>query len=413
MISIDIKSIAVLGAGNRGKDVYGKLIKKNKNLKVVAVAEPNKDRRISFASEHKIPPNYQFNSWEDLLFEDKLADGLIIATGDKLHFKPLITGLQKGYKVLCEKPITDDLSELKILQTDYKKYSEQVMVSHVLRYTPFFNKIKEILNKNIVGKVRFINLIENIGFFHYGHSYVRGNWRNHKIGAPIILAKSCHDLDILYWLMDEPYKNVYSNSSEKYFDKIHTPFNAGDRCLNCPIEEGCPYSAKKLYFSVEQGWPVSVITDDLSKEGISKALKETTYGKCVYKSDNDQLDVQSLLLKFKNNINAHFTLTAFSKNMTRKINIFGTYGEIFGNLDKGIIEVKPFLSEDYQIDIEPTGGHAGGDEKLVEAFEMFLFDELNKNESNLISAMESHFTALAAEKARKEKKLVHLDNFRR
>ena len=412
MISIVAKDVAIIGAGNRGKDVYGKLIKKNKNLKLIAVAEPNEDRRISFASEHKIPPNYQFESWEDLLFEDKLADGLIISTGDKLHFKPLIKALQKGYKVLCEKPITDQLNELKTLQEDYSKYSEQVMISHVLRYTPFFNKIKEVLNKNIIGRVSFINLIENIGFFHYGHSYVRGNWRNHQIGAPIILAKSCHDLDILYWLMDVQYKNVYSNSSERYFDKKYAPINAGDRCLNCPVEEGCPYSAKKLYFSVEQGWPVNVITSDLSQKGITKALKETLYGKCVYKSDNDQLDVQSLLLKFKNNITAHFTLTAFSKEMTRKINIYGTQGEIFGNLDKGIIKVKPFLSENFQMNIKPTGGHAGGDENLLEAFENFLFDKLDKNESNLLSALESHFTALAAEKARKEKKPVNLDNFR-
>jgi len=412
VITISKKSVAVLGAGNRGKDVYGKLIKQNKNLQISAVAEPLEDRRKKFAKEHKIPPNYQFESWEDLLFEKRLADGLIISTGDKIHFEPLKKALSKGYKVLCEKPITDDFNELKTLQEDYSEDSEQVMVSHVLRYTPFFKKIKELLNKNIIGRIRFINLIENIGFFHYGHSYVRGNWRNQEVGAPIILAKSCHDLDILYWLMEVGYKYIYSDSSERYFDKKYDPSQAGKRCLTCPVEDNCPYSAKKLYFAVPFGWPVNVITDNFSEEGITKALKETNYGKCVYKSDNDQLDVQTLLLKFKNEITAHFTLTAFSNDMTRKINIFGTHGEIFGDLEKGIIEVKPFLDKHYKINIEYKGGHAGGDKKLIESFAKFLSNKLDKNDSNLMSALESHFAALAAEKSRKIKSAVKLDEFR-
>lgn len=407
-----VKKIAVLGAGNRGKDVYGNLIKKKENLKITAVAEPQKARREEFAQVHDIPPKKQFNSWEDLLFEDRLAEAIIIATGDKMHFKPLIKSLEKGYKVLCEKPISDVFEELTILASEYIDYNNKVMVSHVLRYTTFFNKIKDLMSENTIGKVRFINLIENIGFFHYAHSYVRGNWRNQKVGAPIILAKSCHDLDILYWLLGSKIKRVYSESSIRYFDKKYGPANAGERCINCKIEKNCPYSAKKIYLRKEEGWPVSVITDDLSYKGRIEALRRSNYGKCVYKSDNDQLDVQSLLLKFENGISAHFTLTAFSKEMTRKINIFGTDGEIIGNLDKGIIEVRPFLADNKTINIEFKGGHAGGDEKLIAAFEQFLNKGHTKNESNLSSALESHFVALAAEKSRKDNYAVNLSTFR-
>lgn len=408
-----VKKIAVLGAGNRGKDVYGNLIKKNENLKITAVAEPHKSRREKLAQDHSIPPNKQFKNWEDLLFEDKLADGIIIATGDKMHFNPLIRSLEKGYKVLCEKPITDDYEELTILKNKYTDYDDKVMVSHVLRYTPFFKKIKELINEKIIGDIRFINLIENIGFFHYAHSYVRGNWRNQTIGAPIILAKSCHDLDILYWLLESKIERVYSESSKRYFNKNHAPSNAGNRCLECEIEGSCPYSAKKIYLRGDKGWPVSVITEDFSYKGRVKALRKNIYGKCVYKSDNNQLDVQSLLLKFTNGISAHFTLTAFSKEMTRKINIFGTHGEIIGNLDKGIIEVRPFLSDNKTIEIEYKGGHAGGDEKLIEAFEQFLYKNQNRNQSNLTTALESHFVALAAEKSKVYKSAVNLDKFRR
>jgi predicted dehydrogenase len=407
-----VKKVAVIGAGNRGKDVYGNLIKKNDNLKISAVAEPQKSRREELAQAHNIPPKRRFKNWEDLLYEDRLADAVIISTGDKIHFNPLTSALKKGYKVLCEKPITDNFEELNILNNNYNDYADKVMVSHVLRYTPFFNKIKQLLSGHLIGDVRFINLIENIGFFHYAHSYVRGNWRNKKIGAPIILAKSCHDLDILYWLLESKVKRVYSDSSDRYFNKINDPLNAGQRCLKCGIESSCPYSAKKIYLREEKGWPVSVITNDLSYEGRIEALRKSNYGKCVYKSDNDQLDVQSLLLKYENGISAHFSLTAFSEEMTRKINIFGSHGEIIGNLDKGIIEVRPFLSDNKTIEIDYKGGHAGGDEKLIEAFEQFLYKDQRKNESDLISALESHFVALAAEKSRINKNAVNLDKFR-
>ncbi len=407
-----VKKIAVIGAGNRGKDVYGNLIKENDNLKISAVAEPQKARREELAQTHNIPPKKQFKNWEDLLYEERLADAVIISTGDKLHFNPLKIALEKGYKVLCEKPITDNFEELNILNNKYNNYTDKVMVSHVLRYTPFFNRIKELLSSKLIGDVRFINLIENIGFFHYAHSYVRGNWRNKNIGAPIILAKSCHDLDILYWLLESKVKRVYSDSSDRYFNKSNDPLNAGQRCLKCEIESSCPYSAKKIYLREENGWPVSVITDDLSYEGRIEALRKSNYGKCVYKSDNDQLDVQSLLLKYENGISAHLSLTAFSDEMTRKINIFGTHGEIIGDLDKGIIEVRPFLSDNKTIEIGYKGGHAGGDEKLIEAFEQFLYTDQRKNESDLMSALESHFVALAAEKSRLNNNAVNLDEFR-
>lgn len=408
-----VKKVAIIGAGNRGKDVYGNLIKNSENLEITAVAEPQNSRREEIVQDHNIPPTRQFKNWEDLLFEDRLADAVIIATGDKMHFNPLIRALEKGYKVLCEKPITDDFEELTILNNKYNDYNDKVMVSHVLRYTPFFKEIKELISKKVIGKIRFINLLENIGFFHYAHSYVRGNWRNQDVGAPIILAKSCHDIDILYWLLDSRVKRVYSESSERYFNKKHDPSQAGKRCLDCKIEKNCPYSAKKIYLREEEGWPVSVITDDLSYEGRIEALRNSNYGKCVYKSDNDQLDVQSLLLKYKNGISAHFTLTAFSEEMTRKINIFGTHGEIIGNLDKGIIEVRPFLSDNQIIEIDYKGGHAGGDEKLIEAFEQFLYKDQKGNKSNLTSALESHFVALAAEESRLNKNAVNLDKFRR
>lgn len=411
--NIKTKKVAIIGAGNRGKDVYAKLIKENKNLEVNAIAEPQKLRRDKFAQENNIPPNLQFKSWEDLLIEGRLADGIIVATGDKLHFKPLTKFLEKGYKILCEKPITDQYHELKQLEKKYYKYSNKVMVAHVLRYTPFFNKIKEIIKSKIIGKVRFINLIENIGYFHYAHSYVRGNWRNKKVAAPIILAKSCHDLDILYWLLDSRYKRIYSEISEKYFNHEHQPSQVAQRCIDCVIEDNCPYSAKKVYLNKGYQWPISTITEELSQAGIKKALAKSNYGRCVYRVDNDQPDVYSALLKFNNEVTAHFTLTAFSKEMTRKINIFATHGEISGDLKAGQIVLKPFLGKNKKIEIDIDGAHAGGDRKLINSFAALLLQDDFNNQSNLLSSLESHYAALALEKARYDKSPIELNLFRR
>ena len=314
---------------------------------------------------------------------------------------------------MCEKPITDQHHELKQLEKKYDKYNNKVIVAHVLRYTPFFNKIKEIIKSKIIGRVKFINLIENIGYFHYAHSYVRGNWRNKKVAAPIILAKSCHDLDILYWLLDSRYKRIYSEISERYFKHEYQPSQTAQRCIDCVIEDNCPYSAKKIYLNKGYQWPISTITEELSQAGIKKALANSSYGKCVYRADNEQPDVYSALLKFNNEITAHFTLTAFSKEMTRKINIFASHGEISGDLEAGQIVLKPFLGKNKKIKINNNGSHAGGDRKLINSFAALLSHDDFNNKSNLLSSLESHYVALALEKARHDKNPIELNLFRR
>lgn len=408
-------TVAVLGAGNRGREAYGKYILEHPgDIKAVAVAEPNDDKRTLFSNKHKIDQNMQFKSWEDLLKKDKLADGIIIATLDNMHLEPVLTAMEKGYKILLEKPIAPNLKDLIEIYKKYKETESEILVAHVLRYTNFFSKLKELLKEKVVGKVRYIDLNENIGYYHFAHSYVRGNWRNTDSAAPIILAKSCHDLDILHWLLGTKTTKLTSSASLEIFKEESQPENAADRCIYCDLEADCPYSAKKIYLGENTDWPTSVITTDLSYEGRFEALKEGPYGRCVWKSDNNVPEIQRVNMTQSDNTEVNFTLSAFSKDITRDIKIYGSLGEITGDFDKGILKISVFGKTDSKIEIKSNSGHhGGGDEGLMDQFVSLLKGKkINNWVTSLEESIESHLMAFAAEEARKKDTVIDLDKWR-
>ncbi len=399
-------TVVVLGAGNRGYEAYGKIIKNRPDIKAVAVAEPDEAKRDRFAKDHNIPVEMQFNSWEDLLSKEKLADGSIITTLDRMHVEPAVTAMKKGYHIILEKPIDSTLDGVMKVVRAAEETKRIVVVGHVLRYTKFFRKLKEIVDSGVIGRLIGIEHKENVGFFHFAHSFVRGNWRKAESTAPSILAKSCHDLDLLYWLVGARCKNISSFGELTYFKKENKPKGAADRCLDCPseIESKCPYSAKKIYLTDYIGWPVSVISVDLSYEGRIRALKEGPYGRCVFSCDNDVVDHQIVNMSFENGVKASFTMTAFSNEITRRIRIFGSLGEIRGEFGKGEIEVIKFadLSKTvYELNVNsPEIGHGGGDWGLVAYFVELLKGTTKANPTDIRESVHSHFMAFAAEKSR-------------
>ncbi len=407
--------LVVIGAGSRGYEAYGRLIKQRNDAKIVAVAEPDREKRERFAKEHDIPKDMQFESWERLFSQERFADGAIIATPDRYHVGPALAAMERGYHLLLEKPIAPTREGVQKVVDMAKKTKRVVVVGHVLRYTKFFNKLKELMDNKVIGDIIGIEHKENIGFFHFAHSFVRGNWRNSRESSPSILAKSCHDLDILYWLVGSPCKMITSFGSLTHFRPENRPKGAADRCLDCPVEveNRCPYSAKKLYLTDYTGWPVSVISLDLSYEGRLKALREGPYGRCVYACDNDVVDHQIVNMMFENGVKVTFTMTAFSDTITRRIRIFGTLGEIRGEFDKGEIEVIRF-GEDKRVhyDLKVYSaeiGHGGGDKGIVNHFISLLKGEKEENPTNIEESAHSHFMAFAAEESRlRDGKVVRL-----
>lgn len=405
---------ALIGAGGRGKEIYARYALDYPNeIKFVAVAEPNEHKRNEFAKLHKLSEDMIFTTWEELLDKPKFCDAVFICTQDRMHFEPTLKAMEKGYDLLLEKPMSNSLQECIRVIEESKKRNVSITVAHVLRYTPFFKKLKTIIDSRIIGDVVNINLNENVGYFHYAHSYVRGNWNNSETSSPMILAKSCHDMDILVWLVGKKPLKISSFGSLKYFNEKHAPEGSEERCLDCAVEYECPYSALKTYLVDSTEWPVSVISTDLSIEGKLKALKEGPYGKCVFRSDNNVVDHQVVNVQFEDDITAGFTMSGFTSEMTRKIIIMGTLGEITGDLDKNEITVKLFGGgEEQLIKVENlSGGHSGGDTGLMKHYTRQLKDKAIEGLTSAEVSLLSHIMAFAAERSRLIGETIDLNEF--
>ncbi|PKN89625.1 MAG: oxidoreductase, partial [Chloroflexi bacterium HGW-Chloroflexi-7] len=259
-------TIALIGAGMRGTHAYGAYVLDHADkAQFFAVADPDQQTRQRFQKLHNIPEERCFQDWEDLLKQPRLADAVIISTPDSTHYKPTMAAIEKGYHILLEKPMSTDPIEC-ITMGEYAKQREQVFaVCHVLRYAGFFKSLKALLLSGQIGKLVSIQHNENVGYRHYAHSYVRGNWRNSDLSSPMILAKSCHDMDILLWLVDTDCESVSSFGELSYFKEENAPKNAPMRCTDgCPVEAECPYSAQKHYLTDNLDWFTNTISIDTS-----------------------------------------------------------------------------------------------------------------------------------------------------
>lgn len=414
--------IGLIGAGNRGKDIYANFILNSADeAQIIAVAEPNKIKREQVISAHNIKPEFSFSTWEDFLKKDKFCDAIFLATGDDLHFEPITIAMEKGYDILLEKPMSNKAEECVKIADMAEFYGVKVMVCHVLRYTPFFSKLKELIDSDIIGDIIDIQHNENIGNFHFAHSFVRGNWRNSDESSPLILQKSCHDLDILSWLLNgSPCKKIASFGSLKHFKKENAPEGSSTRCLQCGLIDSCIYSPKKIYYNNIGSWPTLIATEIQTKEALTNSLEHNQYGRCVYHCDNNVVDNMVSIIEFENGVNVTFNLCAFTDEVCRTIKIMGTKGEIRGNDLKNNIEVYEFGKGQGRFDngaittITPEvliGGHGGGDTGLMNDFIDLCLGRKNDSKTNPRTSLESHIMAFAAEKSRIEGKVININDF--
>lgn len=385
-------SVAVIGAGVRGTNAYAPYLLENPTLgQVVAVAEPNEEKRNNFKNRYNIKEENTFYSYKDLLSKDKLADALIIATNDEQHYEPAQMALKKGYHILLEKPMSNKLEEVIKLGELAKKYPNQVfMICHVLRYTPFFSELKKIVDSKELGQLVSIQHNENIGYYHYAHSYTRGNWRDSNKTSPLVLAKSCHDMDILLWLTGKRCKYISSFGS-----------------LSHMIEENFQDNLLKAYLYAVDSNPTN--------ENLKKAITAGPYGKCVYKCDNNVADHMVSILEFENNITVTFNLSAFTNDCSRTTKLMFTHGEVGGNSLKNVIEVHNFGERNHMI-IHPKivkSGHGGGDFKLMDDFIKSVNNREAHIKTSVIDSVESHVMAFAAEYSRLNHEVVDINKFLR
>lgn len=395
-------TVILIGAGNRG-NIYADFAKKNPDeMKIVAVADPNLFRLQKIARIHKVPPTHCFPTWEDVFKREKFADAVIIATPDLLHHAPCVLALEKDYDVLLEKPIAPTEEQCRQILAVAREKNRIVGVCHVLRYTPYFRELKQIIDAKMIGDVISVQHLEPIEYIHMSHSYVRGNWRNSETTTPIILAKSSHDADIIRWLVNGQTDRVHCFGNLKWFKIENAPAGSTERCTDgCAVENTCPYSALQIYYRDRKRLHVFDLPEDKSKwdKAILKGLKTTNYGRCVYRMDNDQPDHLTVNLLFKNGVTAAFSMEAFVSYEGRRTRIMGSMGDIYGDMEN--FTLTTFRTGKKLTWGMKTDSHGGGDHPMVKDWVQAVGQRNPALLSSSIEvSVESHLMAFAAERSR-------------
>lgn len=459
-----IKAI-LIGAGQRGMGSYGPYATHHPDeINFVAVAEPDPDRRLRFAEQHDIPTGNQFTSWGALFEKPRLGEAALICTQDRMHTEPTIAALNAGYDVLLEKPIAPTLDECRLLVNTAAEKGRQLHICHVLRYTQHFQKMKAVVESGVLGDIVNISHRENVAWYHMAHSYVRGNWRNSTLSAPMILSKCCHDLDILVWLLDDRSVTLSSVGDLIHYRVENAPEGATERCLDgCAVADTCRYYAPFIYIDHTplwrsfadtgkgivkwatqmvqtnpkliktlstwipdlkilvdyRGWPSSAVVNDATPENVLAALMDGPYGRCVYHCDNNVVDHQVVSMKFQAGTSVTLTMHGHSHLEGRTTRIEGSNATLKAEFNHGNswIEVNEHRSDrctHYDTTASLKSGHGGGDFGLMAGFVRALRE--NDETAALTTAqtsLESHLMAFAAEEARLNRKTVNMEDYRR
>jgi predicted dehydrogenase len=398
---------AIVGAGQRGRGYAEWVAAHGDRARVVAVAEPRAHQRESLARRHGA--EHVFSSWQELVAAPRLADAAIVSTQDAEHVAPAMALARKGYHLLVEKPLAPTPAECTELVEAVTDAGVLFAVCHVMRYRPYTKLVKQLVDEGRVGEVMSVQHLEPVGYWHYAHSYVRGNWRRGDLASFMLLAKSGHDVDWLRHIVGRPIERVSSFGSLRHFRRSSQPEGAADRCLDCAVEPTCPYSAPRLYLGMVRsgrtGWPVSVLTDEVTEEGVTAALRTGPYGRCVYACDNDVVDHQVVAMEFEGGVTATFTMTGFTPHADRRTQVFGTRGSLDG--DGEHVRLHDFTTDKTEtLTVPSTGqdtdtGHNGGDAGLMDAFTRAVeTGDAHHILSGPTESLESHLAVFAAERSR-------------
>ncbi|MCC8153496.1 MAG: Gfo/Idh/MocA family oxidoreductase [Tannerellaceae bacterium] len=408
----------VLGASGRGK-LYGDYaLAHPEDLQIIGIAEVVELRRHMYGDKYQVPTENRVATWEEMLARPKFADAVIIATPDHLHYAPCMKALDLGYDILLEKPIAQTAGECRSLVAYAKQKGRIVCLTHVLRYSPYFLMLKEMVSSKAIGDVISIQHFEPVEHVHMAHSYVRGSWKNAEASTPLVLAKSSHDLDILYWITGKKCKKISAFGALTHFREKNAPQGTPERCTDgCPEESTCPYSALKIYYRDRTWLYVFDLPAEEEKQGeaILHYLKTTDYGRCVYRCKNNQPDHYMMLMMMEDDITINFSIEAFTSYGGRRTRIMGTKGDIVGDMESFVhTDFVTGISRTYEANaldaLNYEGvGHGGGDEGMIRDW----VEAVRKQDSSLMStplddSLESHLMTFVAEESRKEERVISL-----
>lgn len=410
-------TVTLVGAGLRGMIYSGYALQRPEEMQIVAVADPDEVRRGRCQAKFGIADEQCFASWDELFAGPRQSDAVFICTRDRDHYEPTMMALAAGYHVLLEKPMSPEWQECIDMGRQAEAFDRTLTICHVLRYAPFFQELKRLLDEGRIGRLMSIQHNENVGYWHQAHSYVRGYFNNSESSSPMILAKSCHDLDIMQWLAGGRCLSVASYGHLSHFRPESAPPGAPKRCLDgCPVSHECQYYAPNTYLIENAGWKGEAASNDPSYEARYQAMLEGPFGRCVYHCDNDVVDHQVVSMEFEHDITAVFTMSAFTEKCNRTIKLMGTEGEIRATMETNEIEIRRFGSGKQEVIqlVDPEGhvGHGGGDMRLIADFVKSVQSKGRHNSTTSAQAsIQSHLMAFAAERSRLEKRMVRLEEF--
>jgi predicted dehydrogenase len=407
----------LVGAGQRGHHVYGRWAREHPDrLRFVAVADPRPDRLARFGDTHDIPESHRFGNPETLLSMPRLARACIVASPDRSHHEHVTGALAAGYEVLAEKPMASTLAHCFDLVAAATEAPGNLHIGHVLRFTPFFQTLNRIVTSGRLGDIVLVEHRENVRSWHMAHSFVRGNWSRSQLSAPMIVTKCTHDFDVLHWNLGSSITRLSSMGSLFEFRPEMAPHGATSRCTDpCPVPD-CPYDARRLYLNTAiTGWPVHVITDDLSLEGRLRAIQTGPYGECVYTAESNVVDHQVVTMETESGAAISLMMHGHSHEEGRTMRYDGTRATLRGvfGREESIVIIDHIDAKEEHVPIpRASSGHGGGDDGIIEAFlESVEFGVAPA--TSAAESLESHLLAFLAEEARLNGTVIDVASRRR
>ena len=410
----------IVGAGHRAI-IYAKLALTNPELlQIVGVADPDPIRRQKTQEMFGFPKENCFESAEALAHVGKIADTVINGTMDHQHVQTALPLLKLGYDMLLEKPFATNEAEMRELVDCVREHGNKVMICHVLRYTPFYLSIKKRIVAGEIGDIINIQTNEHVSYHHLSTSYVRGKWANsEECHTTMLLAKCCHDIDIMMWMMAETRPVAVSSFGSKFqFKPENAPKEAGTRCL----VDSCRYSAKRLYLDQPERWAFYIwdklegIENPTDEDRINLLKGDSNYGRCIYKCNNNVVDHQSVLVQFANGATGTHNMVGGSSKAQRHIHIVGTKGEIYGDFEESkyvVSKIHPTKTDERTVEVVDLhvtgdmvgayGGHGGGDERLAEDFVKYIRGgKPSLACTSIFDSVAGHLCVYLADKSREE-----------
>lgn len=424
-------SAIIVGAGHRAM-LYASYAEQHPDeLAIVGVVDPSPLRRAEAARRFGLTPAQCHESVEALVARPRQADFAINGTMDRLHVPTSLPLLAAGYDILLEKPFATSEAELRELVRTARQHRRRISICHVLRYTPFYAAIRQEVQRGTIGDLLNVQAVEHVSYHHQAVGFVRGKWnRRDASGSTMLMAKSCHDLDLMAWMKSgvAPVR-VASFGGNFQFRPDRAPPGAGTRCLvDCPVESDCLYSARKQYLDHPDRWAFYVwdrlehLPNPTAADRETLLRGDNPYGRCVWKCDNDVVDHQSVVVEFADGATATLNMIGGAAKPSRSLHLVGTRGEIQGCFEDSRFVIRrpdprpghEYAEEtvDLRLNADMTGahgGHGGGDLRLVADFLRVLRGEAPSISSTPIEdSVNGHLMGFAADRAMETGTMVNL-----